>query len=117
MLSCGGPSGIPEEFEFVAPVNLSSPMRIGKEHFIPMYWNLDVASGYFFRSHPPLWFQPAGPQPGFYFGTTETPAPSVAAAERFGRIAFGHSQLRGHQNWVGAVTEGARAAREALALL
>ena len=35
------------------------------------------------------------PQPGFYFGTPGKPAPLQIVRERFGRIAFGHSELSG----------------------
>ncbi len=54
------------------------------------------------------------PQPGFYFGRNGQPTARDIARAPVGRISFGHSQLRGHQNWIGAVGEGARAAREAL---
>lgn len=57
------------------------------------------------------------PQPGFFFGTGDSPAPSVTARRPFGRICFGHSQLRGHQNWPGAVSEGVRAANEAIEMI
>jgi spermidine dehydrogenase len=51
------------------------------------------------------------PQPGFYFGRDGQPAPRSAIRRRFGRIAFGHSELNGHQHWLGAVEEGIRSAR------
>lgn len=57
------------------------------------------------------------PQPGFYFGRDGQPAPSSVIRKRFGRIAFGHSELNGHQHWVGAVEEGIRAARQAMGIL
>ena len=50
------------------------------------------------------------PQPGFYFGQYGKPAPREIIRNRFGRMAFGHSELNGHQNWVVAVGEGRRAA-------
>ena len=53
------------------------------------------------------------PGPGFMFGTKGTPAPSDVIRQPFGRIAIGHSELRGHQYWVGAAGEG-RLAVEAL---
>jgi hypothetical protein len=37
--------------------------------------------------------------------------------QRHGRIAIGHSELEGHQNWPGAVRNGARAARQVLEAL
>ncbi len=57
------------------------------------------------------------PQPGFYFGRDGRPAPRDVIRQRFGRIAFGHSELRGHQNWIGGAIEGQRAARQALEVL
>ena len=54
------------------------------------------------------------PQPGFYFGKDGAPAPREILRQRHGRIAFGHSELEGHQNWPGAVRNGARAARQVL---
>jgi spermidine dehydrogenase len=56
------------------------------------------------------------PQPGFYFGVDGKPAPNEALRKGFGRISIGHSELRGFQNWIGAVSEGRRAAREVLAI-
>jgi spermidine dehydrogenase len=53
------------------------------------------------------------PGPGFMFGTKGTPAPSDVIRQPFGRIAIGHSELRGHQYWTGAAGEG-RLAVEAL---
>ena len=49
------------------------------------------------------------PGPGFMFGREGSPAPSDVIREPIGRIAIGHSELRGHQNWVGAAGEGRRA--------
>ncbi len=49
------------------------------------------------------------PGPGFFFGTGGAPAPPDVIREPFGRIAIGHSELRGHQNWTGAAAEGRRA--------
>ena len=47
------------------------------------------------------------PQPGFYFGKDGRPAPREIIRKRFGRIAFAHSELNGHQHWVGAVSKRA----------
>lgn len=57
------------------------------------------------------------PQPGFYFGSNGKPAPRNIIRKRFGRIAFGHSELDGHQNWSGAIQEGSRAALQALEII
>jgi spermidine dehydrogenase len=49
------------------------------------------------------------PGPGFMFGVDgREPAPDVIR-KPFGRIAIGHSELQGHQNWGGAAAEGRRA--------
>jgi spermidine dehydrogenase len=51
----------------------------------------------------------ANPGPGFMWGRDGgTPAHQVIR-EPVGRIAIGHSELRGHQNWTGAAAEGRRA--------
>ncbi len=57
------------------------------------------------------------PQPGFYYGTYNKPAARDVIRKPFGRIAFAHAELNGHQHWVAAVDEGRRAARQALAML
>ena len=49
------------------------------------------------------------PGPGFMFGTAGAPAPPDVIREPIGRIAIGHSELRGHQSWSGAAGEGRRA--------
>ncbi len=49
------------------------------------------------------------PGPGFMFGRGGAPAPPDVIREPFGRVAIGHSELRGHQNWTGAAGEGRRA--------
>ena len=54
------------------------------------------------------------PQPGFYFGKDGNPAPRDMIRTPFGRIAFAHAELNGHQHWVAAVDEGRRAARQVL---
>ena len=57
------------------------------------------------------------PQPGFYFGKDGQPAPSSIIRRPFGRISFAHSELGGHQHWLGAAFEGRRAARQVMDLL
>jgi spermidine dehydrogenase len=52
------------------------------------------------------------PQPGFYFGKGGKLVPRDVIRKPFGRIAFAHAELNGHQHWVGAVEEGRRAARQ-----
>ena len=52
--------------------------------------------------------------PGFYFGRNGAPAPRDVIRSPFGRIAFGNSELKGHQSWIGALEEGRRAAEQAL---
>jgi spermidine dehydrogenase len=49
------------------------------------------------------------PEPGFRFGRGGRPAPPDVIREPVGRIAIGHSELRGHQYWSGAAGEGRRA--------
>lgn len=49
------------------------------------------------------------PTPGFYFGRNGRPAPRDVVRRPFGRIAFAHSELAGHQFWLGAIREGRRA--------
>jgi spermidine dehydrogenase len=57
------------------------------------------------------------PQPGFYFGRDGKPAPRDIVRKLFGRIAFAHSELMGHQNWSGAVLEGRRAVDQLLEVI
>jgi spermidine dehydrogenase len=57
------------------------------------------------------------PQPGFYFGTTEEPAPLEVIRERYGRIAFGHSELSGRQSWGRAAQESRRALKQVLEVI
>ena len=57
------------------------------------------------------------PQPGFFFGNSTGDAPSQILRNGFGRIAFGHSELNGFQDWVFAAMEGNRAAHQAMAML
>jgi spermidine dehydrogenase len=49
------------------------------------------------------------PTPGFYFGRDGAPAAREIIQRRHGRIAFGHSELRGNQHWGPAAEEGRRA--------
>lgn len=56
-------------------------------------------------------------QPGFYFGKNGKPAPREIVAKGFGRIIIGHSELNGHQNWSGGVSQGISAAEKALAMV
>ncbi|MBI5213824.1 MAG: hypothetical protein HY957_10735, partial [Nitrospirae bacterium] len=57
------------------------------------------------------------PQPGFYFGKDGKPAARDVIRKPFGRIAFAHAELNGHQHWVAAVDEGRRATRQAMEAL
>jgi spermidine dehydrogenase len=57
------------------------------------------------------------PQPGFYFGAPGNPAPLEVIRERYGRIAFGHSELSGRQSWGRAAQESRRALKQALEVL
>lgn len=56
------------------------------------------------------------PGPGFIVGTNGNPAPPDIIREPIGRIAIGHSELRGHQYWSGAAGEGRRAVESLLDL-
>ena len=49
------------------------------------------------------------PGPGFMFGTDGKEPPADVIRRPFGRVAIGHSELQGHQNWTGAAAEGRRA--------
>ena len=57
------------------------------------------------------------PQPGFYFGRDGGRPSRDILRERYGRIAFGHAEFEGHQNWPGAVRNGAHAAEQVMAAL
>jgi len=57
------------------------------------------------------------PAPGFYFGKADMPSPLKVLRQPFGRIAFGNSELSGHQSWTGAATEGTRAITQILETL
>jgi spermidine dehydrogenase len=54
------------------------------------------------------------PQPGFYFGSAGNPAPLDVIRQRYGRIAFGHSELSGRQSWGRAAQESRRALAQIL---
>ena len=58
------------------------------------------------------------PPPGFFFGINGKPSPLKILRERFGRIAFGHSELSGTtQAWETATAEGKRALSQVLEVL
>jgi spermidine dehydrogenase len=57
------------------------------------------------------------PQPGFYFGNAQMPAPLAVIRERYGRVAFGHSELSGRQSWGRAAQEGRRALAQVLEVI
>jgi len=57
------------------------------------------------------------PQPGFYFGTAAVPAPLEIIRQRYGRIAFGHSELSGRQSWGRAAQESRRALQQVLEVI
>ena len=56
------------------------------------------------------------PDLGFMFGADGNNAPPDVIREPYGRIAIGHSELRGHQYWSGAAGEGRRAVEALLDL-
>lgn len=57
------------------------------------------------------------PQPGFYFGTPDNPAPLEVIRKPYGRIAFGHSELSGRQSWGRAGKEAQRAVSQILPII
>ena len=57
------------------------------------------------------------PQPGFYFGKDGQPAPKDVVKKGFGRIHFGHSELGARMNYRNAISEGGRAADQAMSVL
>lgn len=57
------------------------------------------------------------PEPGFYYGSPDRPSPRDVLSKRTGRIAFGHSELNGVQEWFGGVENGERAMRQVLEVL
>lgn len=56
------------------------------------------------------------PGPGFIVGRNGNPAPPDVIREPVGRVAIGHSELRGHQYWTGAAGEGRRAVEKLIDL-
>jgi len=56
------------------------------------------------------------PGPGFMFGTNGSTPVSDIIRKPFGRVAIGHSELQGHQNWNGAAAEGRRAVEAILSV-
>jgi spermidine dehydrogenase len=54
------------------------------------------------------------PGPGFMFGADGREPVADVLRRPFGRIAIGHSELQGHQNWTGAAAEGRRAVEAVL---
>ena len=54
------------------------------------------------------------PQPGFHFGTDGKEAPKEIVRRGFGRVQFGHSELTGYMSHTRALSEGARAATQAM---
>jgi len=57
------------------------------------------------------------PKPGFYFGSPGNPAPLEVIRQRYGRIAFGHSELSGRQSWGRAAQESRRALKQVLEVI
>ncbi len=55
--------------------------------------------------------------PGFFHGNNGKPALQQVITRPFGRIAFGHSEHNGIQEWFGAVEHGERAARQVLEII
>ena len=55
--------------------------------------------------------------PGFFHGNNGKPALHQVITRPFGRIAFGHSEHKGIQEWFGAVEHGERAARQVLEII
>lgn len=53
--------------------------------------------------------------PGFYYGRDGKPSPREAVQKGYGRIAVAHSELNGHQNATGALTQAKRAAEQVMA--
>ena len=54
------------------------------------------------------------PQPGFHFGLNGKESPIEIVKRGYGRIRFGHSELSGYMSHTRALSEGARAASEAM---
>jgi spermidine dehydrogenase len=49
------------------------------------------------------------PYPGFFGGAGDEPAPRDLLRQGYGRVAFAHAELDGHQHWGPAADEGRRA--------
>jgi len=56
------------------------------------------------------------PDRGFVYGAGDSISPPDVIRQPYGRIAIGHSELRGHQYWSGAAGEGRRAVEALLDL-
>jgi spermidine dehydrogenase len=54
------------------------------------------------------------PEPGYYFGRDGAPADRDVVRQRFGRIAFAHSELNGLQNFSATFREARRAVEQIL---
>jgi spermidine dehydrogenase len=54
--------------------------------------------------------------PGFYYGVDGKPSPREIVAKGYGRIAIGHSELNGAQNYTGAFQHAKRCADQAWSL-
>jgi spermidine dehydrogenase len=52
--------------------------------------------------------------PGWYYGQGGKAAPREIVQKGFGSIAFGHSELNGHQSATGAIAQGERAVKQTL---
>ena len=57
------------------------------------------------------------PTPGFFFDREDKLAPRNVIRQRYGRIAFGHSELQAFQHWGPAADEGRRATEQILDLI
>jgi spermidine dehydrogenase len=57
------------------------------------------------------------PEPGFYYGRPGQAAVQEVLTRRADRIAFGHSEINGIQEWFGGVENGERAMRQVLEII
>lgn len=57
------------------------------------------------------------PEPGFFFGSHGRPANRDVVSQPTGRIAYGHSELRGNQHWGPAAMEGKRAMTQVMEIV
>ena len=55
--------------------------------------------------------------PGFVYGVNGDPSPLDIVKKQFGRIAFGHAEHNGLQEWFGGVENGERAVRQVMEVL